>query len=96
MVPESGSHAKAAELRESRSGSSQAVDADRLERELHDGLQQRLIALAVELQLAESQAAPPAPAVSLRRRRRDFGGALESPVRPARSSARTASCSSTP
>jgi len=43
-----------AELRASRKRLAVAVDADRrsIERELHDGVQQRLVALAVNLQLA--------------------------------------------
>ena len=44
------------ELRASRLRLTLAADADRraLERDLHDGLQQRLVALAVELQLLEA------------------------------------------
>ena len=55
MVPGSGSQAEAEELRASRARLVHAADADRrrLERELHDGVQQRLVALAVELQLAD-------------------------------------------
>jgi signal transduction histidine kinase len=49
-------HAELAELRASRARLVRAADADRrrIERELHGGVQQHLVALAVRLQLAES------------------------------------------
>jgi signal transduction histidine kinase len=49
-------HAELAELRASRARLVRAADADRrrIERELHGGVQQQLVALAVRLQLAES------------------------------------------
>jgi signal transduction histidine kinase len=49
-------HAELSELRASRERLVLAADADRrgIERELHRGLQQHLVALAVRLQLAES------------------------------------------
>ena len=72
-MPEPGSHDEAEELRASRARLVHAADADRrrLERELHDGVQQRLVALAVELQLAE-----PAEGV-LEEMRRGVDGAIE-------------------
>lgn len=57
-MPEPESHPEVEELRASRARLVHAADGDRrrLERELHEGVQQHLVALAVELQLAESQA----------------------------------------
>ena len=51
------SHARLAELRGSRERLVAASDAERrrLERNLHDGAQQRLVALALQLQLAEGR-----------------------------------------
>ena len=73
-MPEPESHDEAEELRASRARLVHAADADRrrLERELHDGVQQRLVALAVELQLAE-----PAAASLLEEMRREVEEAIE-------------------
>jgi signal transduction histidine kinase len=51
-------HAEVDELRASRERLVHAADADRsrIERELHEGVQQHLVALAVKLQLAETSA----------------------------------------
>jgi signal transduction histidine kinase len=80
MVSESESHGdELGQLRASSARLVRAVDADRrrLERELHDGLQQRLVALAVELQLAESSAGFPGAAERLADARRDVDEALD-------------------
>jgi signal transduction histidine kinase len=71
------------ELRRSRARVVAAGDADRqrIERELHDGPQQRLVALAMELQearsLARDSAAPPQLAELLERRAADVRAALD-------------------
>jgi signal transduction histidine kinase len=70
-----------AELRASRKRLVLAAAADRrgIERELHDGLQQHLVALAVNLQLAAqaADADPPATKVLLAEMRRDVQQALD-------------------
>jgi signal transduction histidine kinase len=70
--------AELAELARSRRRIVELGDAERqrLERDLHDGAQQRLIALQVLLEMAAS-AAPPAVRASYTRARRDVGTALE-------------------
>jgi signal transduction histidine kinase len=82
MVPESGSGG--VESERARGLSARVVlasDADRrrLERELHGGVQQLLVALAVKLQLAESLAGadPAAASGLLRELRRDVEEALD-------------------
>ena len=73
--------AEVEELRASRERLVRAADADRrrLEHELHEGVQQRLVALAVELQLAESlQGSDPAATKGiLEELRHEVGQALE-------------------
>jgi len=56
------------ELEASRSRISAAADDERrrIERDLHDGAQQRLIALRVQLQLSAEQAGPENPAEAAR------------------------------
>jgi signal transduction histidine kinase len=77
--------AEMAELRASRERLVLAADADRrrLERELHDGTQQHLVALAVNLQLAESSidSDPAAARAHLERMRRDVQEALDEAAR---------------
>jgi signal transduction histidine kinase len=70
--------AELAELSASRQRIVEAGDAERrrLERDLHDGAQQRLIALQVQLQMASS-AAPRALTASYAEARREVGVALE-------------------
>jgi signal transduction histidine kinase len=70
--------AELAELSASRQRIVEAGDAERrrLERDLHDGAQQRLIALQVQLQMASSTA-PPALSASYAAARREVGVALE-------------------
>jgi signal transduction histidine kinase len=71
-------HAELAELAVSRLRIVEAGDAERrrLERDLHDGAQQRLIALQVLLQMA-STAAPPALSARYADARGEVGAALE-------------------
>jgi signal transduction histidine kinase len=71
-------HAELAELAVSRLRIVEAGDAERrrLERDLHDGAQQRLIALQVLLQMA-STAAPPALSARYANARGEVGVALE-------------------
>jgi len=68
-------HDEVAELRASRERLVLFGDAERhrIERDLHDGVQQRLVALAVALQLAEAET----PAGLLTELRRDVQGALD-------------------
>jgi signal transduction histidine kinase len=70
--------AELAELARSRRRIVELGDAERqrLERDLHDGAQQRLIALQVLLEMAAS-AAPPAVRAGYTQARRDVGTALE-------------------
>jgi signal transduction histidine kinase len=70
--------AELADLAESRQRIVDLSDAERrrLERDLHDGAQQRLIALQVLLEIAAS-AAPPVLSASYTRARQDVGVALE-------------------
>ena len=74
-----------AELRASRERLVLAADADRrrLERELHDGTQQHLVALAINLQLAESSidSDPAAARSHLERMRRDVQEGLDEAAR---------------
>jgi signal transduction histidine kinase len=69
------------DLRASRKRLAQAADADRrrIERDLHNGVQQHLVALAVNLQLAEqsADADPPAAKALLAEMGRDVQQALE-------------------
>ena len=80
-MPEPESHPEVEELRASRARLVHAADGDRrrLERELHEGVQQHLVALAVELQLAESMSGsdPTAAASRLEEMRRDVEEALD-------------------
>ena len=80
MASESGSQSdELVQVRASCARLIRASDADRrrLERELHDGLQQRLVALAVGLQLTESSVGSPGAADLLRDARRDVEQALD-------------------
>jgi signal transduction histidine kinase len=73
--------ARVEELRRSRQRLVEAGDAARrrIERDLHDGAQQRLVALAIDLRLAETALAsdPERAAETLRRARGELAGALE-------------------
>ena len=80
MASESGSQSdELVQVRASCVRLIRASDADRrrLERRLHDGLQQRLVALAVELQLAEASAGPLGAADLLGGAHRDVEQALD-------------------
>jgi len=80
MASESGSQSdELVQVRASCARLIRASDADRrrLERRLHDGLQQRLVALAVELQLAESSAGSLGAADLLGGAHRDVEQALD-------------------
>jgi signal transduction histidine kinase len=60
-------HARVEELRDSRARLIEAREAERrrLERDLHDGAQSRLVALAIKLQLARMQLEPGSQAATL-------------------------------
>ena len=85
MVLESGSHGEAEELRASRERLVLAADAElrRIERELHEGVQQHLVALAVKLQLAEASSGsdPEAVKILLEEMRGDVAEALDEAAR---------------
>ena len=72
-----------AALRASRERLVLSADADRraIERELHEGVQQHLIALAVNLQLAESADDPAAARALVEQMRGDVGEALDDAAR---------------
>lgn len=74
-----------AELRASRERLVLAADAERrsIERDLHDGVQQHLVALAVELQLASAlmESDPVAAKARLEEMRRTLGHALDEAAR---------------
>jgi len=78
-------HAELAELRASRARLVRAADADRrrIERELHAGVQQHLVALAMRLQLAESalDSDPAATKALLEEIGRDVQDALDEAAR---------------
>jgi len=74
-------HAKLAELQASRARLVEATELERrrIERDLHDGTQQRLVSIAMSLGLAESKLArdPAAAAPVVRRARNELALALE-------------------
>ena len=79
-------HAELAELRASRARLVRAADADRrsIERELHGGVQQHLVALAMRLQLAESalDSDPAAAKALLEEIGRDVQDAIDEAAQP--------------
>ena len=76
---ESELRASLQDLRASRARLAQAADAERrrIERDLHDGAQQRLIGLRIKLALAEELDAPPPLAALIRELAADAESALE-------------------
>jgi len=70
--------AQLAEVRASRARIVEAADAERqrLERDLHDGAQQRLVALSLKLRLAQSQSHDPESAAALVQAQGDLEQAL--------------------
>jgi signal transduction histidine kinase len=84
-VDQLDAHNEAAELRASRERLVVAADADRrtIERELHEGLQQQLVALSVKLQLARRSADDDGAAtkVLLEEMERDIQHALDETAR---------------